>query len=256
MKPIEKAVITKRIQLIARSKRLFSFAIKEQYLQALKVIDRTSIDQIAYALKGSISKAPIETAFKQCYSSTAKIAMLWKGHLVPKKKDAVDDFEESVFEESMSNYALTKAGKRIALISETTEEYIIRATQKALIKGTEEGLGVEAIKNLILDFVNSQYKEMTSARANLIAQTEIITASNQAAVEAANSTGEKYMGFWSTSGNDNVRASHTACEEYSTQYGGVAPGDTFPNGLEYPGDPNGEPEEVCNCHCTYLVEIV
>lgn len=34
----------------------------------------------------------------------------------------------------------------------------------------------------------------------------------------------------------------------------VDPGEKFPNGLEYPGDMNGEPEEVYNCRCTLASE--
>lgn len=257
MTAFERLIIRKRKALTARSKIMFKAAIRDQYIQALKIIENTSIDQLTERLTGAISSDPIEKAFTRTYSSASDIAMMWRKKLLPPKKDVTEEIQETIFERSLANYALTKAGKRIVLISETTESYIISATQKAVTTGLEEGLGISKIKDLILSFVNDQYKSMTDSRAGLIAQTEIITASNQATRESAESTGYEYVGFWSTSGLSNVRDSHRECEQWSIDNGGVKPGDTFPNGLEFPGDPTVDaPAEVCNCHCTYMTELV
>lgn len=257
MTAFERLIIRKRKALTARSKLVFRTALRDQYIQAIKIIENTSIDQLTERLTGAISSEPIEKAFIKSYSSASDIAMLWRKKLIPPKKDGVEAIQQTVFERSLAHYALTKAGKRIVLISETTESYIVSATQQAVKVGMEEGLGIAKVKDLILRFVNDQYKSMTDARAGMIAQTEMITASNQATQESAKSTGYEYVGFWSTSGMDNVRDSHRDCEKFSIDNGGVKPGDTFPNGLEFPGDPSGDwPEEVCNCHCTYMTELV
>jgi len=42
-----------------------------------------------------------------------------------------------------------------------------------------------------------------------------------------------------------VRPTHAECGEQ----GPVEMGGVFANGLRFPGDPNGGPEEVCNCRC-------
>jgi hypothetical protein len=46
-------------------------------------------------------------------------------------------------------------------------------------------------------------------------------------------------------GDDRVRDSHFLCEEQ----GAVPAAAPFHNGLMFPGDPNGPPEEVINCRC-------
>jgi len=53
---------------------------------------------------------------------------------------------------------------------------------------------------------------------------------------------------WVTMDDERVRPSHQECEEA----GEVELGKPFPNGLLFPGDPAGPPEEVCNCRC-YLI---
>ena len=50
---------------------------------------------------------------------------------------------------------------------------------------------------------------------------------------------------WVTVGDERVRSSHTNCGNQ----GDVAIDLPFANGLMYPGDPDGSPDEVCNCRC-------
>ena len=53
---------------------------------------------------------------------------------------------------------------------------------------------------------------------------------------------------WETVGDDRVRDSHYLCESQH-----IIPMDQpFQNGLQFPGDPNGGPEEVCNCRCNLV----
>jgi hypothetical protein len=54
--------------------------------------------------------------------------------------------------------------------------------------------------------------------------------------------------FWVTQGDEKVRQSHRECEEA----GEVTIGHEFPNGLRFPGDPQGPAYEVCNCRCNLI----
>jgi len=75
-----------------------------------------------------------------------------------------------------------------------------------------------------------------------------IGALNQGQFMAAAESGQIDGKEWLTQGDSRVRPTHTGCEAE-----GVIPiGDTFSNGCDYPGDPQGEPEEVINCRCSLL----
>lgn len=50
---------------------------------------------------------------------------------------------------------------------------------------------------------------------------------------------------WVTEGDERVRESHNRCGEQPP----IGITERFSNGLRYPGDPDGGPEEVCNCRC-------
>jgi GntR family transcriptional repressor for pyruvate dehydrogenase complex len=56
---------------------------------------------------------------------------------------------------------------------------------------------------------------------------------------------------WMATMDDRVRESHA---ELDGEYVGID--DPFSNGLMYPGDPDGDPEEVYNCRCTMVTRIV
>jgi uncharacterized protein with gpF-like domain len=55
---------------------------------------------------------------------------------------------------------------------------------------------------------------------------------------------------WLTSIDGRERESHAAINGEIVEIGEV-----FSNGLLYPGDPSGPPEEICNCRCVSLPEL-
>jgi SPP1 gp7 family putative phage head morphogenesis protein len=81
-------------------------------------------------------------------------------------------------------------------------------------------------------------------RTERIARTEIISAYNNGAMEAYEQSGVVEEKEWISSRDADVRPSHQIDGEQ------VGLGEQFSNGLEYPGDPAGQPEEVINCRCT------
>lgn len=109
-----------------------------------------------------------------------------------------------------------------------------------------EGLGIrDAGRRITKEF--SSLKGWESRR---IARTEINSAQNEGAFSAYDELGVEYQMWWT--GKDNrVRDSHRPLHGHI-----VAVGNTFSNGLLYPGDKSGPIKEWINCRCTSIPYIL
>lgn len=86
-------------------------------------------------------------------------------------------------------------------------------------------------------------------RALLIARTETTSAAGGAALDGFREGGAPFKG-WLAVQDDRTRESH---QEVDGEV--VDIDEAFSNGLDYPGDPKGDAEEVCNCRCTVVPEF-
>jgi hypothetical protein len=252
MKQIERQILRKRAALIRKGRPVFASAIRDQYQAVIRAASMYSPNQLKEMLPQLVSEKPIQQAFEKMYVQAVPIAEMWRKYLLPPKKDGLDEMHLKGIELKMREFARSRTGRRIKGITETTRERIANAINYAM----ETGGSVDTMTNIITSTLMNDYREFTQARARMISQTEMITASNEASVQAGFSTGLETRKFWSTSGLGNVRDSHLQAEADSNDVGGYADNEAFSNGLMYPGDPTGEPEQICNCHCTVLIEIV
>jgi HK97 family phage portal protein len=113
--------------------------------------------------------------------------------------------------------------------------------RESVIASIQEGdsvaLASQRIRNL--------YEGFSDQRALVIAQTEMGYAFNSGAFELYGQAGIPQH-EWLSAGDADVRDTHLAAEAQ----GPIPVGQTFDNGLRYPNDPAGGPEEVVNCRCT------
>lgn len=110
-------------------------------------------------------------------------------------------------------------------------------------RAIEEGSAAGDSEQEIAHTIEGAFDQVYEGRARTVARTE--AASAYGAAEHA-AIGEAGFGFktWVTARDDRVRDSHAEMD------GETVPVDEeFSNGLDYPGDPDGEPEEVINCRC-------
>ncbi len=112
----------------------------------------------------------------------------------------------------------------------------------------QQGLAGGESYNDIADRVKSVYQDATDRRADVIALTETNTAINGGRHEAMVEADVPRKG-WQTSHLENTRATHLANESFSKENNGIPIDDTWPNGLLYPGDPDGDAGETINCRC-------
>lgn len=136
------------------------------------------------------------------------------------------------------------AAEKVVQISETTM-MALRATIITGLTPNEDGFrqSIDEIAANLWDVLGTNEE-----RAWTIARTELGAAMNHGHQEGAQQAAAEYElpleKVWSSSFDDRVRDSHAALH-------GEARGldEPFSNGLQYPGDPSGPPEEVVNCRC-------
>lgn len=156
---------------------------------------------------------------------------------VPPKK-ALAPFDFTMANPSVEAAVVGRAERLAAYVGDETATQITDTIEV----GLHAGMTIKDIADLINEVVFSD--TATEARAMRIARTETIGALNHGEFQTAEESFAVEGKEWLTQGDDRVRDSHAACESE-----GVVPlGDQFDsNGLMYPGDPDGDGEDVINC---------
>ena len=202
-----------------------------------------------------IKEEDVRKTFRKYYPMFADLGLMMRKHLVKEKSE--DDFWINSFEFKLEELVTSQAGEKIVSITNTTKKELAKVVQETLSVVNEEGLGIDEAAKMLEKNIGKNLKGNAAARARAIAQTEMISASNQASMFAAQSTGLETRKFWSTSGLAGVRESHTADQSFSDRVNGLKDDEVFPStGLLFPGDPNGAADEIINCRCTLLHEVI
>jgi hypothetical protein len=127
---------------------------------------------------------------------------------------------------------------------------------KIVRKALEDGKPVSAVD---IDRITTRYSDrLLQLRGQTIAVTETNAATSagrmeamQQLVEREGLRPEQVRKVWATASDERVRASHMALHGDS-----VGLNEAFGNGLQYPGDLSGPPEEVINCRCSFSTRVV
>ena len=257
-KQFEKQYLKVRDSIERKGVSMAKKMITEHYkyfIEQLKTLGFTRYNDI------KIPEKITERFFHVYYPMSAQLAYMTYDNLEKQagqkaEKDPKKPILTSVFQNRLTEIVNTTAGEKIVTITHTSEETIKNIIRGVLDEADTEGWGIPETTSNIYRQVGANLRGNGYSRAKAIAQTEIISASNQASQAAAEATGYNTLKFWSTSGLTNIRPTHIEAEQYSNQRDGLRMDERFPNGLLYPGDPAGSAEEVCNCRCTCLFEIV
>ena len=256
-KKFERTFIRSRNAIERKGIRMIQAAIVEQYKEFIEKAMRSFPSSWSDI---QISEKPVQQFFERFYPMSAPLGQMTRKHLIAQagqKKSVEDDLYLSVFEREMQRLVGTSDyAARIKSITDTTKDRINTVLQQVLTEAELNGYGIETIRGVLSHELRNSFTGNVRARAKAIAQTEMISASNQASTFAADSTGLEYRKFWSTSHLQGIRLSHIQAEQDSIARGGLRKDQPFINGLMYPGDPSGPAEEVINCRCTVLHEIV
>lgn len=102
--------------------------------------------------------------------------------------------------------------------------------------------------------IGAAIEEAGPAISTMLARTDLVGTQNGASIEAARLVypEQRVMKTWLATADERTRETHADADGQS-----VPLDQTFSVGdaqLDYPGDPDGPDEEVCNCRCTVVYE--
>ena len=124
-----------------------------------------------------------------------------------------------------------------------------KAINSQILQGILQGESIPKIAHRLQNVT-----DMNAAAATRNARTMCTTAENNGRLSGLKEAEEKgivYEKQWMSTHDDRTRESHQELDGVS-----VPVDEEFPNGLMYPGDPDGEPEEVYNCRCSLIRKLV
>jgi SPP1 gp7 family putative phage head morphogenesis protein len=123
-------------------------------------------------------------------------------------------------------------------VSEKTRNRINKDIQEILTTSEKEGIG----NKQVADKIKQKFNQLETWEARRIARTEINAANNLIAHNELLSNDLVDYKMWVATSDNRTRDTHRELNGEITRIG-----HTFSNGLQYPGDHNGELKEFINC---------
>ena len=136
--------------------------------------------------------------------------------------------------------------ERIFIASQATMARVEQSIMTILLEGYKRGKGIDYVANEL----NKRFDQLTTWESKRIARTEIHNSHNTAVHDSYNEMGIEYT-MWVTAHDDRVRGLKETDTADHVELDGeiIRLGDTYSNGLKYPGDTDGPIEEWINCRC-------
>lgn len=201
-------------------------------------------DLITESVKG-VKSEPINEAMQKLYSRVgtdfAKSTIKDLQQRYAKKAFRI---ETDFWLEYFRQYARTKLGDKITWITNTTEQVFKDTVRMVVDQAGEKGWSIFNTAKQIQKEIGIK----NAYRAERIARTEIVAASNLGANEGAKNAGIPLKKVWTVIADQNTRDSHLAMEGTEA----IDLNEPFNVGgelLQYPGDQSGSAENIINCRC-------
>lgn len=213
----------------------------EPLLQALERIGQVyDYDAI---LNAYIQPDAIKTAYLQVYRKVGFEFAQRQFRESNKKNLKQEEFQNNWFA-YFDSWIEQEAGDMIVGVTETTKQI----AKDVLTSANQEGLGIFAQAELLRE----RWSEISFVRAERIARTETITASNLGSLQGAQATGLALQKVWIPTFDSRTRDAHLNVQprQIGMKQDWTVGG--FP--AQYPGDPKLPAGERINCRCTLSYE--
>ena len=124
--------------------------------------------------------------------------------------------------------------------SQRTIARVATDINQIITTGYTSGKGI----NVVAQMLQTRFQQLETWEAKRIARTEIHNAHNNAVMKTYETLNVEYT-QWIAADDDRTRDSHVEVDREIIRIG-----DTYSNGLQYPGDTSGPIEEWINCRCS------
>lgn len=271
-------------QSLLDSEKAVIAALEKQYAQALRDIgekiklfqadidlldEALSQDGLDDATKAMLQARKQSKIYQQQYQMALKSQV---GGILDKMQGdnyaSIDRYLKECYETGFIGTMYSIAGQGIPIIASIDQSAAVKAilTDSKVVEGFYNRLGVD-VKNLKKIITQEISRGIASAlpyrdiarninnasrsglyNAKRIARTEghrIQQTSARDAQYAARANGADVVKQWDAALDSRTRDSHARLDGEIRELD-----EKFSNGLRYPGDPSGRPEEVINCRCT------
>ena len=243
---MDKRAISKekqRARFYRSARGLVRKALKEYSSQFEKDLKNcTSLQQMQHVASKNLRSDEIEKALRQVYAPVGRyFGDQTYNQLKQGQKALTTPITEDYWFAWVEKLLKGSLGQRISWITGTTRDTFIRVVDSIGYDGFEKGKSIDDIAANIM----KELRISEQFRAERIARTEVISASNLSSQAGAQATGLELNKEWIAYIDENTRDSHAALNGTVVDIN-----EQFSNGLEVPGDPSGEADEVINCRCT------
>lgn len=137
--------------------------------------------------------------------------------------------------------------ERVFVASQATMARVESSIMGLILDGYKSGKGI----NYVADTLTTRFNQLETWESKRIARTEIHNSHNTAVMDTYQEIGVEYT-MWISAHDDRVRGlKPTDTADHVVLDGEIIRmGDTYSNGLKYPGDTDGPIEEWINCRCS------
>lgn len=149
---------------------------------------------------------------------------------------------QAAYDARMQTFVDKWSAEKVDQVGDATKGRI----KDIIADGEKEGWSVDETA----DEIENDCNEIGPTRAQVIARTETHTASQHASIETAKELGIPLTKQWIATGDQRTRDDHADADlqeqpmDEPFTVGGAE--------LQYPGDPDGPPEETINCRCVVV----
>jgi SPP1 gp7 family putative phage head morphogenesis protein len=151
-------------------------------------------------------------------------------------------FSDEFAREIVNYFRMYLLNKAVIKVSQTTRDHILQVLEKATLQGWSN----DQIVKEILESPEARIEVRNRARK--IVRTESVRAANYGIQLGANKYEYEVEKEWLSIVDNRIRHSHRNVDGERRSVDGV-----FSNGLRFPGDPNGSPENTINCRCRLVM---